>query len=412
MAISSIILVMVLCLIAEGFFSGSEIAIVSADNMRLRHEAAKGSRGAQLALKMLEKPEWLLATTLIGTNISVVTNTTMATALMINLFGENGSWFAVLLVAPLIWVFGEIVPKSIFQQRADELTPYVIFPLKGASYLFYPILLVFTFLTKMLSRILGDQEKNPFTLREEIMTMMNMSVESPSGIQSAEKDMISRMFGFSETTAEQIMVPLIDVVAVEKNISCGKAMKVAVKKAYKRLPVYDERVDQIVGILDAFELLDRGARRPIADLIRPVRYVPESKSIKDLLIEFRLDGDSIAVVVDEFGGAEGIVFMEDIMEEIVQEMSDEYHSDERQTEKIAKNADRDYTVDARIDLDDLVSQLKIDMGNQHRSATLSGYLLEHLHTIPHTGQHFEIRGIKYTILKSTPQTIDVVKIHW
>lgn len=412
MAISSIIIVMVLCLIAEGFFSGSEIAIVSADNMRLRHNAAKGSRGAQLALKMLEKPEWLLATTLIGTNISVVTNTTMATALMIKLFGENGIWFAVLLVAPLIWVFGEIVPKSVFQQRADEITPYVIFPLKAASYLFYPMLLIFTFLTKVLSRMLGDQDKNPFTLREEIIAMMNMSGESPSGIQSAEKDMISRMFGFSETSVEQIMIPLIDIVAVEKSITCGGAMKVAVKLAHKRLPVYDERIDQIIGILDTFELLDKGARKPIDNLIKPVRYVPESKSIKDLLINFRLDGDTMAVVVDEFGGAEGVVFMEDIMEEVVQDIDDEYDSEKQTPGKIVKNADRDYTIDGRIDIDDLIRQLKIGLGSDYKSATLSGYLLEHLHAIPDTGQHFEVRGIKYTILKSTPQTIDVVRLQW
>ncbi len=110
---------MVICLIAEGFFSGSEIGVVSADRMKLRHEAAKGSKGAQLALEMLQKPEWLLSTTLVGTNIAVVTNTTMATALMIQLFGPAYSWLAVVLVAPLIWVFGEIVPKSVFQQRAD-----------------------------------------------------------------------------------------------------------------------------------------------------------------------------------------------------------------------------------------------------------------------------------------------------
>ena len=140
---------MVLCLIAEGFFSGSELGVVSADRMKLRHDAAKGSRGARLALEMLEKrPEWLLSTTLVGTNIAVVTNSTIATALMISLFGEAGSWLAVILVAPLIWVFGEIVPKSVFQQRADTITPYVIYVLRFFSILFWPILVVFVTLSK------------------------------------------------------------------------------------------------------------------------------------------------------------------------------------------------------------------------------------------------------------------------
>jgi len=146
MDISATLFVMFLCLLLEGFFSGAEIAVISADQIKLRHSAAKGSRGAKLALKMLKKPEWLLSTTLVGTNIMVVANTTLATALFINLFGEKYSWLAIVCLAPLIWIFGEVVPKSIFQHRADEITPRVIFFLQFAVYLFYPILLVFSFL--------------------------------------------------------------------------------------------------------------------------------------------------------------------------------------------------------------------------------------------------------------------------
>lgn len=172
------ILIMVLCLLLEGFFSGSEIGVISADQIKLRHKAAKGSKGAKLALKMLEKPEWLLSTTLVGTNIAVVTNTTMATALMIHLFGEYGSWLAVVLVAPLIWIFGEIVPKSVFQQRADSVTPIIIFVLRFFSLLFYPILFVFSFLTNLLTKLTGGESRNPFTLREEIVTMLQMPAAS------------------------------------------------------------------------------------------------------------------------------------------------------------------------------------------------------------------------------------------
>lgn len=412
MDISTIIMIMIFCLLAEGFFSGSEIAIVSADNMLLRHKAAKGSRGARLALNMLEKPEWLLSTTLVGTNICVVTNTTMATALMLQLFGENGVWLAVLLAAPLIWIFGEIVPKSIFQQRADVITPYVIFILNIASYIFYPILLVFTFLTKMLTKILGDQPKNPFTLREEIMTMMNMSGSVHGDIQSVEKDMIKRMFLFSETRVERIMIPLIDVVAVEQGTLCKKAMNIAVENAHKRLPVYENRVDKIIGFIDMYELLGKAKTKPITHFIKPVRYVPENKSIKDLLFEFKEDGDSIAVVVDEFGGAEGIVCMEDIMEEVVQDIDDEFDEDKGLTEDLVKNAERDYTVSGRMELYHLSSKLKISLGMSLKSATLSGFLLEHLHSIPETGQQFEIEGINYTILKSTPQRIDKIRMQW
>ena len=146
MDITLTLLIMLICLIAEGFFSGSEIGIISADRMKLRHAAAKGSKGAKLALQMLNKPEWLLSTTLVGTN-----NTTMATALTMDLFGPAYSWLAVVIVAPLIWVFGEIVPKSVFQQRADVITPKAIFVLRACSFMFFPILLIFSSLAAVVA---------------------------------------------------------------------------------------------------------------------------------------------------------------------------------------------------------------------------------------------------------------------
>ena len=241
---------MLICLVAEGFFSGSEIGVVSADRMKLRHQAAKGSRGARLALEMLARPEWLLSTTLVGTNIAVVTNTTVATGLMIELFGPAYSWLAVVVVAPLIWVFGEIVPKSVFQQRADVLTPKVIFVLKFCSSLFYPFLVVFSFFARLLGRLVGDKEDaNLFTLREEIKTMMQMSA-GEGDIEPMEQSMIRRLFNFGETTAREVMMPLIDVVAVERDATCGAALELSTARSHVRLPVYHERVDRVVGVLD------------------------------------------------------------------------------------------------------------------------------------------------------------------
>ncbi len=265
MEIALTLFIMLSCLIVEGFFSGSEIAMVSADRMKLRHEAAKGAKGARLALDMLKKPEWLLSTTLVGTNIAVVTNTTMATALMIQVFdGPGYSWLAVVLVAPLIWIFGEIVPKSVFQQRADTFTPRIIFALKFFSYLFYPILVVFSSLAKLLARLVGDSagDENPFTLREEIKTLMQMSTEE-GDIEPMEQDMIRRLFNFGETTVREVMMPLIDVVAIEQGSNCRDALKVATEKSHVRIPVYHERVDHIVGILNTMELLGVDDEQPI-----------------------------------------------------------------------------------------------------------------------------------------------------
>jgi len=399
---------MLCCLILEAFFSGSEIGVVSADKIKLRHAAAKGSRGAKLALAMLEKPEWLLSTTLVGTNIAVVTNTTLATALVIQIFGSASGWMAIVLVAPLIWIFGEIVPKSIFQQEANTITPYVIFPLKAASYLFSPIIVICGSLTRLLTRSLSTENKNPFTLREEIFTMLQTPA-SEGDIQSLEKNMIQRMFSFSETTAYEVMVPLIDVVAIERSATCEEAVAIAKSKAHVRLPVYTERVDTIVGVLNVLNLLDADREEPIEPFVRPVRFVPMSKSISELLLELRTDGDVVAVVVDEFGGAVGLVTMEDIMEEIVEEMEDEYDVGEQPKQWIRRISKKEYIVSARVELDTLEEELHITLP-KGKYTTLAGFLLEKTGDIPSPGTVVKAKSISFIVERSTPQAIQEVRV--
>lgn len=405
----TIILILVF-LLMEAFFSGSEIGVVSADQIKLRHEAAKGSRGAELALKMLKKPEWLLSTTLVGTNIAVVSNTTITTALIIELFGEQNSWLAVVFVAPLIWIFGEIVPKSIFQQRANTITPRAIYVLRLASYVFYPILVVFTLTTRLLTWILGQQVQNPFTLREEILTMLQMPA-TEGDIQPVEKTMIQRLFSFSETTAYEVMIPLIEVVAIEQESTCGEAVELARRKAHIRLPVYADRVDKVVGVLNVLELLDVEAHNPIKPFMREVRYVPASKNISDVLLDLRKDGDTVAVVVDEFGGAEGLVTIEDIMEEIVEEIEDEYDTDQKPVQWIRKISKREFIVSARIEVDNLEEELGIRLP-KGKYATLAGFLLEKAGEIPASGVSIKAKGITFTVERSSPQVIHEVRVKW
>ena len=403
--------VMIVCLLMESFFSGSEIGVVSADRVKLRHDAAKGSRGARLALAMLDKPEWLLSTTLVGTNISVVTNTTMVTALMIELFGETGSWFAVALVVPLIWVFGEIVPKSVFQQRADLYTPRVIFLLKFFSWLFYPLLAVFSVLTRFIARVIGKSPVNyPSTLREEIATLLQMST-SGGDIHQHEKTMIRRLFDFDETPVRDVMMPLIDVIGIEQGATCLEAMRLAREKAHKRLPVYEQRVDRIVGVINALELLDVDPEAPITPFIRAADYVPASKSIQALLQDMQRDHHQVAVVVDEFGGAEGIVTLEDIIEEIVEDIADEYDAEETPTQWMRRLGERDYLVSARIDPGSLAGELGIELP-QGQYASLAGFLLERAHDVPRVGTTIQYKKVSFTIQRGSARVIEEVRVRW
>lgn len=404
----TVALLIVICLLAEGFFSGSEIGIVSADPLKLRHDAAMGSRGAQLALEMLERPEWLLSTTLVGTNIAVVTNTTLTTALMIDAFGEQGRWFAIGVAAPLIWVFGEIVPKSVFQQKADAITPYAIFGLKGAAYIFSPILVVFAFVTSAATRAFGGERKNPFTLREEIITMLQM----PAGegdIDPAQNEMIRRMFSFTESAVDELMVPLIDVVGVEVGASRGQAIDIAVGSSHVLLPVYDKRVDRVVGLLDTLALLGMAPGEPISPHVRPVKFVPGNKRAKDLLLELREAHETMAIVVDEYGGAEGIVTVEDIMEEIVTDIEDEYDVEDESA--IRKLDECRYAVGGRTEIEAIEAHLGIEIPAGEYT-TVAGFLLARVGDIPPVGSVFDIQGISYTVKRATPQAIQEVQIRW
>ncbi|MBI2568539.1 MAG: HlyC/CorC family transporter [Candidatus Schekmanbacteria bacterium] len=397
------------CLAAEAFFSGSEIGVVSADRLKLRAAAQQGSRGARLALSMLEKPEWLLSTTLVGTNIAVVTNTTVATALAIRLLGPSYGWVAIPVVAPLIWIFGEIVAKSVFQQRADYLTPRAIYLLRGASYLFFPLLLVFSAISKVVARAVGgEQRQNPFTLREEIVSMVDMSA-TEGDILPVEKVMIRRVFDFGETTVREIMVPLIEVAGVELQATCGEAIEIAVEQGHKRYPVHDERVDRVVGLINVLQLPRDDPNKPIKPLVQPIRFVPGAKSVEDLLLSFRKDGDKMAVIVDEFGGAEGIVTLEDILEEVVGDLQDEYDDTNQELRSVRRLGENELLVGARVELDRLEEDtgIRLPEGNYE---TVGGFLLDLTRDIPKSGQVIRYHHITFTIEKATAHSIEEVRI--
>jgi CBS domain containing-hemolysin-like protein len=411
MNVSLTLLMVVFCLLAEAFFSGAEIGLVSADRIKLRHAAGKGSRGAKLALKMLERPEWLLSTTLVGTNIAVVTNTTLVTALTIDLLGEQYSWLAVAIVAPLIWILGEIVPKSLFQQHADQVTPYAVYLLRIASYIFSPLLVVFSTLARLVARMFGSVgTTNPFTLREEIAIMLTMS-SVQGDILPVEKDMIRRVFNFGETTVKDIMIPLVDVVAIEKGATCGEAMELAVKESHKRLPVYEDRVDNIVGILNTLDLLTVPHDESIDGYVRQATCSPLSKGIDDLLLALRRDRGQTTIVVDEYGGAQGVVMLEDILEQVVGELEDEYDHAGVETPSVHRVGERQLVVSGRCTLEELNEATGQSLP-KGEFETVAGFLIDISEEIPPLGATIVWRDLSFTITKRTEQSIQETRVQW
>ena len=402
---------MFFCLMMEAFFSGSEIGVISADRIKMRHKAAKGNKGAKLALKMLKNPEWLLSITLVGTNIAIVINTTLATLLTVQLFGPEYSWLAILIAAPLIWVFGEIVPKSIFQQKSDVITPKIIFILKAASFLFYPVLLIFSGITRSVTRLTGTTGNTQFTLKKEIDIMLQMPA-SQGDVQSVEKTMIRRMFNFGETKVRDIAIPLVYVVAIADTVTYKEARQMAWEKSHIRLPVFKGRIDRIVGVFNARECLGSSADTPIKAFIQPVRYVSASKSIESLLNEFRDSGDRMAIIVDEYGAAEGIITLEDIMERIVGEIEDEYDKGDIISENWGKRLeDKHVIINTRIDLITLKEEWGIELP-EGPYGTLGGFLMELAGDIPKKGQQLKFNHMTFTIEQADDKKPREARIKW
>lgn len=312
-------------LLLEGFFSGSEIGMVSADRVVLKHAAARGSRGAKLTLSMLNRPEKLLTVTLIGTNLSTVLNTTMVTATLVEYFGPKGGLYSILILTPLIWIFGEIVPKSIFQQHPNKIVPRIIFILKAASYLFFPVMILMNAITWTMTKLFGMEHQNPFTLREEMVLLMK-EPKLKGDIQPLEQIMIRKMFQFGEKDIREIMVPINKVVSVSHKATCGEAWDQAESSKHVRLLVYEEKKNNLTGLINTLDLINKNKDLSISDLIHDLHIVEGNIGLNELLFKMRKEEFVIAGVTEKSkpGRIIGIVSIEDIVEEIVDDIEDEY----------------------------------------------------------------------------------------
>jgi len=391
----------------EGLFSGGELSLVACDINIMRRKAQQGSRSAAMALKLMEQPEWFLATTLTGTNLCTVTNTALTTALFISVFGtERGDLFAIAVMIPLILIMGEVIPKSIFQQNADRLAPKISWFLWIASWILYPVVFV---LSRISRRVLSAFSGNKDLTYASYITkhgLESLLRDGKSGdIMKSEKEMIQRIFDFSDSTAGQIMVPLSNVTVLPIDTTISEATPIIVDKGYSQIPVYSDQAFNIVGILYSFDVLEALHRKdqkllsPAEDRVetytkKNVLYIPETKLAKELFFELQNREEHMAVIVDEYGGAVGIVTIEDILEEIVGEIEDEYHSDGAVLYRKVGSGRYLFDAQAKIDTVRGLLPVAIPMGDYE---TLGGFLLYKMGRIPKRRDIFRHETITFVI---------------
>ena len=406
MTLTLALTLLALFIVTEGFFSGSELAMVSADRLRLKARAEDGDRGSKLVLEMLSKPSHLLGTCLIGTNISAVSSSTVVTAAMVHAWGDDvGGLLAVATLVPMVLLFGELIPKSIFETYANTLAPRVVFPLYVFSVLFFPALKLLELITDTLRRTLGVSGEGQAISREVIQNLLDN--ERTTALDEGDRELMLRVFEFSSATVEDVMKPLIEVVSMPESATAAEAIALMVEHGYSRMPIFQGRVDQVTGMLHHNDLLFlNDLSTPIREVARSAIFVPESKKIEELFQEMRRTRQRVVVPVDEYGGAVGLLTMEDILEELVGEIDDEYDERTRVARKVGPDT---WVISARAEAELLDSSLGFELPEGDFD-TLAGLILVRLGHVPKVGEKILEGPWELVVHKANDRAILEVKM--
>ena len=400
------IALVLVCVLVEGFFSGSEIALVSADRLRLQARADEGHKGSATALSLLESEERLLGTCLIGTNVCTITGTTVVAAMLVAA-GYRSEWLVAVVFSPITLIIGEALPKTVYQHHATAIAPVVAPILRGIQTALTPLLAIVGGWTKVLDVAVGSDEPQDSVTRQELLLLLQGPTDSD--IAPEEHRILRRVFAFTDTVVEECMTPLVDVDAIDIEITVGDAVHAALEAGHSRLPVYEERVDNLVGLVEVRDLLFAAADElPLRTLVRPVLFVPEAAPVNDLLREFRTKSEHFAVVVDEYGGSVGVVTTEDLLEEIVGEIRDERDDEEHDIRRIS---DRVWRMGGRTELETVESVTGRDLP-EGEYETVAGLVLDNLGHIPLTGQVVELPDVTIRVDEASERAVLQVTVTW
>jgi putative hemolysin len=379
-------------LVLSGFFSSSETALFSISRTKARHLAKMPGSANKLIKRMKDDPHRLLSTILIGNNAVNVAASAIAARMAIDFFQRYnfgpGSSYAVgtvtLVMTFLILVFGEVIPKSVATQNSVLIARFVIYPIYWCSIVFWPIVIFLDFIPK----ITGKIKKTPTVTEEELMTFVEV-VEEEGEIKEEEKELIHNIFEFDDTNASEILTPRGDMFVIEADQPLD--LKMIVSSGFTRIPVIEESIDNVVGILNVKDLLARIAKGHATtnarQIMRPPYFVPEHKKLDSLLRQFKKRKSHMAIVVDEHGGISGLITLEDALEEIVGEIRDETDKEEQ---LIVRQKNKDWIVLGKADIEDVNDRIDMNIPDSAEYDTFSGYVLEQIGRIPAENEKFTL----------------------
>ena len=382
----------------SGFFSGLEVALVGTSQAtieRLVKDKVKGSKSLQ---KLHSNPGWMMSSVNLGNNLVNIGSASLATVVAIEIFGDNGMGIAVGIMTFLIIIFGEVTPKTYCNANATKVALRCSGILLTFSYVLYPIVWILERITRGIIKLTGSGYRPPALTGEEIKGIIDQG-HRDDALETSERDMVHSALEFNDNVIRSIMTPRTRMFSLQGDVEIFDAADVIHKSGHSRIPVYGENLDDIVGILHVRDILihlkdSEFHKKKIKDFVRDPIYVSQEKKMSTLLKEMQNKNTHMAIVVDEFGGVEGIVTMEDLIEEIVGEIHDETDSKEKLFERIDSDT---ILVNGDIEIDEINDIFKTNIKYPDDYSTLNGLLHEQLHDIPKIGDVLEINSLRITI---------------
>ena len=401
------LVIVIILLSASAFFSSAETALMTSNKLRMRNLAENGNKRAAKVLKVTENTDKMLSAILIGNNIVNLTASSISTALTLKIFGSKLVGIATGILTFLILVFGEITPKNVASKNAEKMALAYIGVISFLVTLLTPVIFIVNTVAKFVISIFNKNgDDNNAVTEEELRAMVEYSHEEGI-IENEEKKMIVNVVDFGDTVAGDIMVPRVDMVMVDEKSSYEEILQVFREERYTRIPVYEETPDNVIGILNVkdFLLIEDKENFVMKELLREPLYTYEYKKTSALMMDMRKTGANIVIVLDEYGITAGLITLEDMLEEIVGEIRDEFDADE--DEGITKVSDLEYLIDGSTNLDDINDRIGLSLSSEEYES-IGGLIMEKLGRLPVEGEIINFDNIVLTVKKMDHARIEKV----
>ena len=404
------LVLILVCLVISAFFCSSETAFLSLQRIKLAHLISTGAKGANRVARIIERPDKLLSTVLLGTNFVNTAAAALATALAVSIWGERGILYATIGVTILLLIFAETTPKTIAAQHAERLSIIYARPLGFISRLLTPFVIVLSWIASVFTKLVGGTPvPRSLASPEEIRTMISVGHKEGT-VEEAEAEMLHKVFDFGDRPVREVMVPRPEVVSIEQGSRLSDFFALYTESPLSRFPVFQENMDNVVGILSVKDVLMAQAKGTITekstidDLTRPAYFTPETKHINELFAEMRDNNFRMCVVVDEFGGTAGVVSLSRLVEEIVGEVGDELADVEKDYEVINEYT---FQIDGSMRIEEVNEEMELELPEGDYE-TVGGFILHLLGYIPKPNEQLRYKGLKLVITEMRGLKIEKV----